>query len=172
MVRLRLLVFAAALAGAPSCGWFGTTEIPDRTEVNVEAVGLSVDVPSTWTVKEDARLKRVYFYPAKVNDRDHAVLIQELGARKGWRHHADAFRGMQDKVLDKIQDEVRHDLQDGGIRFETRREREGHPPVRKLVYYLQVGEVTYLVDLAAPEAIFDKRLYEKIAATVRPPSAP
>ena len=172
MVRFRVLVLAVALATTPACGWFGPAEIPDKTEVKVDAVGVVVDVPKTWNVQEDARLKRVYFYPGKINDRDHAVLIMELKARKGWKHHADAFRGMQDMVLDKIQDEVRHDLNDGGVRFETRREQKNHPPVRKLVYYMQIGEITYLVDLAAPESTFNKRLYEKIAATVRPAAGP
>ena len=170
---VRTLILIATLAGAPACGWFSmATDIPDRTELKVESLDLLVDVPATWTAKEDANLGRVYVYPGKVNDRDHAVLVQRLAARKGWRHHADAFRDMQEMVLDKIQDEVRHDLRDGGIRFETRRHQEGHEPVRKLVYYIQIGEVTYLVDLAAPEAQFDKRLFEKIAATVRPASTP
>ena len=55
-----------------------------------------------------------------------------------------------------------------GVVFTTRQQREGRPVVKKLRYYVEIGDDTYLMDMAAPEAAFDAGLYQAVAKTLRP----
>jgi len=132
---------------------------------------VTVDAPKAWTVKEDPNLNRLYAYAGKAGDRDHGLMIQRLGAKLGWEEHVNRFKEKQDILLDKIVDEGPHDLGTGGLLFETLREVENKPNVRKYVYYVQGGEWTWLMTLSAPEDAFDEALFKAIAKTFKPPAA-
>ena len=166
MNRLAPLLLLTALSG---CGLFGgTTAVPDPVEVKADALGVVIDAPKTWEVKQEPQLNRVLFYAGKSGDRDHAVILQKLSSHRTWRQHTDHFRENQENALDKIQSEAEHGLHDGGVVFTTRQQREGRPVVKKLRYYVEIGDDTYLMDMAAPEAAFDAGIYQAVAKTLRP----
>lgn len=167
MPRMTGLVFLLALSVA-GCGWFGPA-IPDATAQQVEHLGLALDAPGTWTRKDEPDLNRSLFF-LEGTDRDHAVLVQRLPKQRSWRDHADRFREMQDQVLDKIQGEQDLEVEGlHGVRFETRREREGRPTVRKFVYYVDVAGEPFLVDMAAPAEAWagDAPVFEAVLKTLR-----
>lgn len=168
LARVALLL---VLTGA-GCSWFGGSSVPDATVVEVPHIAVQLDAPKAWQVQQQEQVGRALLYVGARNDRNHVVLVQKLSSHKSWRDHVDDFREGQEHALDKIVKESEHDIQDGGVVFETRQEREGHPVVRKLRYYVEIGDDTYLLDMGAPEASFDAGLYRAVAKTLRPIPAP
>jgi hypothetical protein len=165
MSRLPALVLVLGLA-LGGCGWFATSPMPEAAPVPVEHLGLVLQAPPGWTPAHEPELGRTRLWAPGGKDRDHAVIVQRLPSSRGWRDHADRFRAMQEQVLDKIQSEQDHDIAGGGVRFETLRQREGEAPVRKYVYYVELGEETLLLDMAAPAKAFDGPLYQAMARSL------
>jgi len=169
MKRAACLLLLAALSTG-GCGWFGERTVPDAVTVPADSLGVVIDTPRGWTARPEPDLGRVLFFVGKEGDRNHAVILQKLSAHKTWRAHADHFRENQEHALDKIQSESEHEIREGGVVFRTRQQREGRPVVNKLRYYVEIGDDTYLLDMAAPQAEFDAGLYTAVAKTLRPAS--
>ncbi len=159
-----IVIFAAFLS---SCGIFSSPGVPDATTVQFEHLGVELDVPKTWSAQHEPEVKRSLIFVEKKNDRNNMVLIQQLSDHKNWREHVDSFRDRQEHALDKIESEAEHKILDGGIVFTLRQERNGRPPLRKLRYYIDSANKTYILDMAAPASAFNANLYQLVAQSIR-----
>lgn len=166
VVRAGLVLLVLTLA--PACGWFGPPSVPDATPVEAAHIGVRLQAPKSWTVQHQEKVGRTILYAKQTTNRDHAVIVQKLSGHKSWREHSDDFRDGQEHALDKIESEKDHEIGDGGVYFVTRQAREGHPVVRKLRYYIEIGDDTYLLDMAAPEADFSPAVYTAMARSLSP----